>query len=293
MLVDALRGTEAAIQAHVNAIQDCNQRGGRMLSLVDLIEAGTVDLPLAAYLAAAMRCGASLLVGARPGGAGKTAVMGALLNFLPDHTVLRAVDSWSALPEPARTSWGGNNQPSRSPGALPDPQPLNGRGRRPHPRLQARQAEQICYLAHEISDAPYYAYVWGAQLRAFFRLAAQGHMIASNLHADTPKETRDQICRANGVSPAHLNAVTLKIYLQVQRSGWYVQRWISRVYESDGEQDRLLWVGDKVQAFARQKTTQSVIVSPKHEKQYAQFLTVLLKQDIRRIEDVRRALVDH
>ena len=63
---------EASIQAHVRAIDDCNQRGGRMLSLVDLIDAGTVDLPLAAYLAATMRSGASLLVGARPGGAGKT-----------------------------------------------------------------------------------------------------------------------------------------------------------------------------------------------------------------------------
>jgi type IV secretory pathway ATPase VirB11/archaellum biosynthesis ATPase len=61
-----------------------------MLSLVDLIEAGTLDLPLAAYLAAAMRAGASLMVGARPGGAGKTVVMCALLNFLPDDTVIRA-----------------------------------------------------------------------------------------------------------------------------------------------------------------------------------------------------------
>ena len=57
-----------------------------MLSLVDLIKAGTVDLRLAAYLAAAMHSGASLLVGARPGAAGKTTVMCALLNFLPDRT---------------------------------------------------------------------------------------------------------------------------------------------------------------------------------------------------------------
>jgi hypothetical protein len=264
-----------------------------MLSLVDLIEAGTVDLPLAAYLAAAMRCGASLLVGARPGAAGKTAVMGALLNFLPDDTVLRAVDSWSALPEPASAPWGGNDQPSRVAGGLPAPQPLNGRVPMRSPRIQAGQTEQTCYLAHEISNAPYYAYVWGAQLRAFFRLAAQGHIIASNLHADTLKETRDQICRANGVPPAHLNAVTLKIYLQVQRSGWYVQRWVSRVYESDGEQDRLLWVGDKVRAFTRQDSLESVIVSPEEEKQHTQFLSALLNTDIRRIEGVRRALVEH
>ena len=79
------------IDVHVREIDRCNQRGGRMLSLVDLIQAGSVDLPLAAYLAAAMRCGASLLVGARPGGAGKTAVMCALLNFLPDRTAIRPV----------------------------------------------------------------------------------------------------------------------------------------------------------------------------------------------------------
>ena len=80
--------SQAAIRAHVRAINDCNQRGGRMLSLVDLLDAGSVDLPLAAYLAAAMRGGASLLVGARPGGAGKTAVMCALLNWIPDHTII-------------------------------------------------------------------------------------------------------------------------------------------------------------------------------------------------------------
>ena len=77
-----------------------------MLSLVDLIEAGTLDLALAAYLAAAMRSGASLLVGARPGGAGKTAVMCALLNFLPNQTSIRAVDSWSALDDAGQSGRG-------------------------------------------------------------------------------------------------------------------------------------------------------------------------------------------
>jgi len=38
---------ETHIRAHVRAINDCNQRGGRMLSLVDLVDAGTVDLTLA------------------------------------------------------------------------------------------------------------------------------------------------------------------------------------------------------------------------------------------------------
>jgi hypothetical protein len=248
---------ESAIQAHVNAINDCNQRGGRMLSLLDMIEAGTVDLPLAAYLAATMRSGASLLVGAQPGGAGKTAVMCALLNFLPDRTTIRPVDSRAALADGQRAR----------PGA-------------------------VCYLAHEISNAPYYAYVWGNEACAFFGLVEQGHIIASNLHADTLKETRDQLCRENGVPQAHLDAVTLKVYLQIERrSGWAMRRWVSRVYESDGMGDRLLWTGDKKGVFTRQKPSDSAIVSPAQEHKYAEFLTALLRQDIRSIGDVRRALV--
>jgi type IV secretory pathway ATPase VirB11/archaellum biosynthesis ATPase len=200
---------EAVIRAHVYAINACNQRGGRMLSLVDLIEAGTVDLSLAAYLAVAMRAGASLLVGARPGGAGKTAVMCALLNFLPDRTTIRAVDSRAVLAEGGRDAHPGNT----------------------------------CYLAHEISNAHYYAYVWGSEARAFFRLAAQGYIVASNLHADTLEETRDQLCRENGVARAHLDAVTLKLYLRVERTGgWAMRRRVSSVYQSDGTGDRLLWL---------------------------------------------------
>ncbi len=56
---------EAAVQAHVSAIDRCNLWVERMLSLVDLIEAGTVDRLLAAHPAAVTRLGASLPVAAR------------------------------------------------------------------------------------------------------------------------------------------------------------------------------------------------------------------------------------
>ena len=187
----------ALVSAHVRAIDAGNQRGGRMLTLVDLIEAGTVDLPLAAYLASTMRTGASLLVGAVPGGAGKTTVMCALLNFLPDHTVIHPIESPASLRVDPRDS---------SPGAT-------------------------CYLAHEIGSGSYYAYIWGETARAFFALAAQGHTVASNLHADTLDQTRDQLCRQNGVEEAHLSAITLKLFIGTARGdGWDIQRWVNRVY---------------------------------------------------------------
>jgi hypothetical protein len=176
---------ELAIRVHAQAINECNQRGGRMLSLIDLIDAGTVDLPLAAYLATTMRAGASLLVGARPGGAGKTAVMCALINFLPDDTTIRPAENAALLANASRVVRPGT----------------------------------ACYLAHEIGRGSYYAYIWGREARLFFALAAQGHIVASNLHADTLEETRAQLCRDNGVDPTHLAAVTLKVYLRVEPAG--------------------------------------------------------------------------
>ena len=246
------------LQAHVRAIDDCNQRGGRMLSLIDLIDAGTVDVPLAAYLAAAMRGGASLLVGARPGGAGKTAVMCALLNFLPDHTAIRAVGSRAVLAE----------------------------GRR-----DARPGD-TCYLAHEIGAGPYYAYLWGSDARDFFELAARGHIIASNLHADTLAETDAQLCRDNSVAPAHLAAVTLKLYLRVERArDWSRKHRVSHVYESDGTRDRLLWRWDAEDDTHQRQDNASTRVTPADEQTWAEFLTALRHRDARRIEDVRRAVL--
>jgi hypothetical protein len=247
---------QAELDAHVREIERCNQRGGRMLSLVDLLDAGSVDLSLAAYLAAAMREGASLLVGARPGGAGKTAVMCALLNFLPDQTAIRPVADPAIL--------------------------MKG--------LRDAEPGKTCYLGHEIGAGYYYAYVWGEQARTFFQLAANGHTIASNLHADTLPQTVRQLCAENGVPRAHLDAVTLKVYLAMVRGrGWSVHRWVSRVYESDGVLDRLIVERQDDGTF--QRITESVVVSPTQEAEYASFLSALRKQGCRTIEDVRRALV--
>lgn len=226
-----------------------------MLSLVDLLEDDSVSLPLAGYLAAAMRSGVSLLVGANPGGAGKTTVMCALLNFLPDDVTLQAVEGRSALAQAEQTS----------PGAT-------------------------CYIAHEISPAThYYAYLWGRNAQTFFRLGAEGHLIASNLHADTLDETYSQLCDDNGVDPAHLAAVPLKIYLGTERNGWSMRRWIHRVYEHDGQAERLLWEGDRPGDFVQH--TESALVGPDAVTRYTDVVADLQERGVRRLADVRRALV--
>jgi len=228
-----------------------------MLSLVDLIEAHTVDLDLGAYLAAAMQKGASLLVGARPGGAGKTAVMCALLNFLPDDIAIRPVASDAALT----------------------------------PSQENAFRARTCYLAHEIGAGHYYAYVWGERARAFLRLRKRGHIVVSNLHADTLQETYQQLCGEVGAEREDVLPVDLKVYLGVQRTGpWSMQRWISQVYESDGTTDRLLWTGNADGVFTR--LTDSVAVTRAAESAYASFLRDLVESGTQRIEAVRRAVVE-
>ena len=56
---DPLRDRDRMVQEHCCEIERCNQRGGRMLSVVDLIDAGTMDLEMAAYLLDAVSSGSS------------------------------------------------------------------------------------------------------------------------------------------------------------------------------------------------------------------------------------------
>jgi hypothetical protein len=193
-------GIEGEIDRHCAEIERCNQRGGRMLSVVNLLEAGTLSGALAAYALAAIWNGCSFLVGARPGGAGKTTVMGALLNFVPPTVTLAAADGEETISHGLKS---------------------------PIPRR--------CYICHEIGNAGYFSYLWGADLRAYFHLPEAGHMLATNLHADTYEQCREQICIVNRVSVPALQHVNIMFFLLVHPEG---KGWVRRIderWESDGK----------------------------------------------------------
>jgi hypothetical protein len=131
-----------------------NQRGGRMLSVVDLVEAGTIAVPQAAWLLARILRGSSWLVGARPGGAGKTTVMSALLAMAPSGARVCLTDRDGA--------W-------RS--CLPGD-----------------------YLvSYELSPGFYRGYVWGPEVARMTELGIGGCRLVSNLHADTLGQARAQV----------------------------------------------------------------------------------------------------
>ncbi|HUV06944.1 MAG TPA: ATPase, T2SS/T4P/T4SS family, partial [Spirochaetia bacterium] len=118
------------------SIEMLNQRGGRMLSLVDLLEAGTLNLELAAEMAYVVSQGGSMITAAGPGGVGKTTLMGALLAFLPPDTEIVTVEGENTL----------YNLDRRQPGHCQ------------------------CLVVHEIGPGSYHGYLWGKSVARYFNL---------------------------------------------------------------------------------------------------------------------------
>ncbi len=173
-------------------------RKGDPSSLPDLIELGTLDLDLAAWLVSHVSRGASLIVGAGPGGVGKTTTLRALLSFAPGNRPFAL-----ALP-----------------GKIGD---LNGAAR--------------CIISHEISDHGCPDYLWGRDLQEFFALSKQGQMLAGTMHADDLEEARDQICGSNSVPEAQFRAINLFVFVVIEDTATSSRRVVRKVFYSDGDSE--------------------------------------------------------
>lgn len=183
-------------------IERLNQRGGRTLSIVDLIAAGTINIEMAAYAWRAMHLGASLLTGARPGGAGKTTLMAAILNFLPPNVPIATVDG-------SRVITAG---------------------------LSAAEQQPACYLAHEIGSGHWYGYIWGDDVGRFLSLVEGRRRIASCLHADTLDELTGIVCAPPlEASREALGRVGLVLFMHVDVDRGGYRRRVSTFYEADGD----------------------------------------------------------
>lgn len=233
-------------------IEALNQRGGRTLSIVDLLKAGTLSAEMAACAMRAMAQGASLLTGARPGGAGKTTLMAALLHLLPPGVRIVTVE---------------------------------------HPGLPAealrRRPEPECYLAHEIGSGHWYGYIWGRAVGDFVRLVEGPRRVASCLHADTLEELRGILSSPPlGVSGEALGRVGLILFMHVRHSRRGLLRRVAAFHEADGQGGhRLLYRWDEgADAFEQVgEERDSAGLRP-----YAGFIARLLDEGDAEAEAVRR-----
>ncbi len=189
-------------------IERLNQRGGRTLSFVDLIEAGTVSSALAGELAACVEAGSSILTAARRGGAGKSTLLADLLACLP---------------------------PGERIVTTPDIEAVEAAG-------QAEPETPTCFLAHEIGSGPWYAYLWGRSAAGFFALARGRARIATCLHADELEELQG-ILGSQGVDPEDVKSIGILAFIKNARRG----RRVESVYVPGPGGHRVRWLRDEIE----------------------------------------------
>lgn len=243
----------------LKVVNRSNQRGGRMLSVVDLLEAGTLSMSHAAWLLRKIEEGSSWLVGARPGGAGKTTVMSALIAMLPEKTPIKLTNP-------------GSGWKRCSPGD--------------------------CIVSYEISPGSYDAYLWGEDLRALTELGLAGCRIVSNLHADTLDEAREQIVRENNASEEGFMAfdvfipLTLKTTNEIRTEGSgnsASPRSFSR-FSRTPVVEKIFTASNG--EWREVETTNTASGGVRRENEIEQFLEDCLRRDYKMVEDVRSAWLE-
>ncbi|MDP2726555.1 MAG: hypothetical protein Q8P59_03335 [Dehalococcoidia bacterium] len=170
------------------------------LSVVQLIQAGSMDSSLAALLWLMLERRASLVVAAGPPMAGKTATLTALLDFLP--------------PEVERIYLRGLAESFDFVSRVPP--------------------ERAYLLCNEISpDLP--TYMWGRKAAMVFQLMGQGYPMASTMHADSVEEVVSILEEALGVPRTLVPRLNLVLTLRVAWSGERISRWVNSLHLLRGD----------------------------------------------------------
>lgn len=199
---------------NLTQIAQLNQRGGRTLSVVDLMEDGTISAEMAGLCWLAVASGAGFITGAVPGGAGKTTLMATLLSFLPPGERIVTVGQPRVIGDAQN-------------GTLPAP---------------------LTVMAHEIGSGHWFGYIWGRDVADFFSLWRRGIRCVSCLHADTPDQTKDAL-HSLGVTDVDLGHIRLQLFMSVRGglrrpvrrvSGLYafLDRGLRLIYRWEESEDR-------------------------------------------------------
>jgi type IV secretory pathway ATPase VirB11/archaellum biosynthesis ATPase len=160
------------------------------MSIVEIMQSGTLPPRLAAALWLGFERGASILLAAEPPGAGKTTIMTALLALAPPEMVAYFTRGWGETFE------------------LPPP----------------TDAHPTYIMVNEMSDhLPVYS--WGPYVVRTFELLNDGYSLATTVHAETVEEVLEQLELDNGVPREHLANLTFVVPLVIgHRDGARLRR---------------------------------------------------------------------
>lgn len=190
-------------QHNIRQIEMLSQRG-ETLSIVDLVNANTLSVEMAAFLFAMMSDNASFLTAAKPGNAGKTTLMACILMFLPSDTRIVTIGGPSAM---AQTPQDGNGS--------------------------------VCYLCHEIGNGPWYGYLWGKHVGEYFKRVSKYRSIASCMHADTTEEMRGILLSdALDVAEEDFRKLDFILFMNLEQKGGQFTRRVSTLYEAEDDGSR-------------------------------------------------------
>ncbi len=123
------------------------------LSILDLVNSGTIDCKLAALLWLLIEQRSSVMVAAGPSFAGKTTLLHALLDFLP-----------------------------------PDPEKIFLKGYFENFAFVEYSRPESAYLVSEEISNHSYEYLWGSQAIRAFSLLSMGYPLGATIHARTAEE---------------------------------------------------------------------------------------------------------
>ena len=240
----------------LSLIYDMQQRGERMLSIIDLINAGTLSIKLASHLVALILKGVTISSGSLVGATGKTTLLASLLSFLPANRKIITVTASNL------------NTLIKERGKL---------GR-------------VMYLCHEISPASYYSYLWGQDLNPYFNLKTNGSNLAFTIHADSPDEVYPQIVNKNsGLKNKDFFKIDILIFIKAFNSSTKTDRRATMLYEKDEKkyQHVLTYHYDRKKFV---KISDSPLLDKKAlsiKLLIQTFLEDLIKRNIYKIENVR------
>jgi hypothetical protein len=200
------------LEHNLDEIENLSQRG-KMLSIVDLINANTLDVDISAYCLYAISNGASFLTAARPGNAGKTTLMSCLLTFLPSDIRILTIDKPSVIAEAHKI---------------------------------VAEDSKLCTLCHEIGSGHVYGYLWGVHVGQLLDLMNYGCQMASCIHADTLPEMQDiLVSNELGVPKADFTRLDLILFIKLMPEGAEYKRRVSALYERGIEKHNLLFTWDE------------------------------------------------